>query len=315
MSQYFDQKNVFVEPQVTQYGSHMVMTDVAKAEKLKYLTVDTRFRDQYDTSTVANYNISLPQRVSSVKSMSLRSIELPISFYNISAQLQNNSFMVKHGLVERTIVLDDKQYTETGTNPLGGGVESKLNGSSLTWIQNLNATYDSSTKKITIANTNSHDVEIRFDIANCVDGAGGLSPTESLMSKLGWILGFRLSSYTIPAGGSIIGEAIMDVGGPRYLYLIIDEFKNGNPHSFLGLSRNSQLSSQQILARVQMDKVDYGYGTILPSEPGTRVVSDIRTYGELVNLQRLNVRIVDEFGRIMNLNGSDFSFCLELVHV
>ena len=89
-----------MEPQVTQYGSHMVMTDVAKAEKLKYLTVDTRFRDQYDTSTVANYNISLPQRVSSVKSMSLRSIELPISFYNISAQLQNNSFMVKHGLVE-----------------------------------------------------------------------------------------------------------------------------------------------------------------------------------------------------------------------
>ena len=39
MSQYFDQKNVFVEPQVTQYGSHMVMTDVAKAEKLKYLTI------------------------------------------------------------------------------------------------------------------------------------------------------------------------------------------------------------------------------------------------------------------------------------
>ena len=38
----------------------------------------------------------------------------------------------------------------------------------------------------------------------------------------------------------------MDVHGPRYLYLIIDEFKNGNPHSFLGLSRTSQLSSQQI---------------------------------------------------------------------
>jgi hypothetical protein len=315
MSKYFDQKNLFLEPQVDQYGSHMVMTDVAREKKIKYLTIDTRFRDYYDTSTVANYNISLPERVNSVRSMTLRSVELPISFYNISSQLQNNSFTVKNLLVEKTIVLDDNQYSESGTNPLGSAVETKLNASTLTWVQNLNVTYDTSTKKITIANTNAFNVDIIFDKADCDSGKGGLSPTESLMSKLGWILGFRLANYTIEAGSSITGEAIMDVHGPRYLYLIIDEFKNGNPHSFLGLSRTSQLSSQQILGRIVMDTREYPYGSINPVELGTRLVSDVRTYGELVNLQRLNVRIVDEFGRIMNLNGMDFSFCLELEHL
>ena len=44
------------------------------------------------------------------------------------------------------------------------------------------------------------------------------------------------------------------------------------------------------------------------------MVSDTRTYGELVDLQKMNVRIVDQFGRIMNLNGLDFSFLLELKH-
>ena len=71
MSKYFDQKNLFLEPQVDQYGSHMIMTDVAREKKIKYLTVDTRFRDYYDTSTIANYNISLPERINSVKSMTL----------------------------------------------------------------------------------------------------------------------------------------------------------------------------------------------------------------------------------------------------
>ena len=175
---------------------------------------------------MANYNISLPERVNSVKSMTLRSVELPISFYNISSQLQNNSFTVKNLLIEKTIVLDDNQYSESGTNPLGSAVETKLNASTLTWVQNLNVTYDTSTKKITIANTNAFNVDIIFDKANCDGGKGGLSPTESLMSKLGWILGFRLANYTIEAGSSITGEAIMDVHGPRYLYLIIDEFKN-----------------------------------------------------------------------------------------
>ena len=44
------------------------------------------------------------------------------------------------------------------------------------------------------------------------------------------------------------------------------------------------------------------------------MVSDTRTYGELVDIQKMNVRIVDQFGRIMNFNGLDFSFLLELIH-
>ena len=51
------------------------------------------------------------------------------------------------------------------------------------------------------------------------------------------------------------------------------------------------------------------------AEWGDHMISDIRTYGELVNIQRMNVRMVDEFGRILDFNGLDFSFCLELEHV
>jgi len=156
------------------------------------------------------------------------------------------------------------------------------------------------------------------------------------MSKLGWLLGFRLPSYTIPkkvgaVNGTLTGEAIANASGIPYFYLIVDEFKNSNPHSFLGLSRTSQLSSQQILARITVDTSsynvgvsnndvpigagDFGYGPqIMAVCEGDNMVSDTRTYGELVDIQKMNVRIVDQFGRIMNLNGLDFSFCLEVKH-
>ena len=100
-----------------------------------------------------------------------------------------------------------------------------------------------------------------------------------------------------------------------WIYLILDEFKNGNPHSFLSLSRTSELSSQQILARITLDNTTYPFGTILVADDYGNCRSDTRTYSNEINIQRMNVRLVDEFGTIMNLNGMDFSFCIELTHL
>ena len=50
MSNYFDNKELFLEPKVKQYGSHMVMSNVYKNTKVKYVNIDTKFRDEY------NYN-------------------------------------------------------------------------------------------------------------------------------------------------------------------------------------------------------------------------------------------------------------------
>lgn len=334
MSQYFDQKNLFVEPKVTQYGSHMVMTDVAKPTKTKYVTIDTRFRDQYDYKAIANYNITLPERITNVRSMTARSIQIPISYYNISSQSGNNSFKLintsastSSSIISKTVVIPGKQYNlvrET-TAPWSSGslidnINVELGASGWNSYSNVQFQYDSSTKKISINNNASVNIRVLFDQADCIDGFGGSSPSEDLMSKMGWLMGFRLSQYDIPAGGSIRGEAVVDLNGPKYLYLIIDEFKNGNPHSFIGLSRNYQISSQQILARIVPNYTKYNisatdFPTLYQVEIGDEMVSDTRTYGELINIQRMNIRVVDEFGRIMDFNGLDFSVCLELEHV
>ena len=103
MSQYFDKNNMFLDPKVKQYGSHMVMSNVNKPTKTKYVNVDTKFSDEYNNFSVANYNITLPERINDVKSLTVATMELPMSFYNISSSLGNNSFQITNLEVVTTL--------------------------------------------------------------------------------------------------------------------------------------------------------------------------------------------------------------------
>jgi hypothetical protein len=160
-----------------------------------------------------------------------------------------------------------------------------------------------------INNGEKNDCIINFDVTK-----NAISATNK-MATMGWLLGFRSNDYTISSSSGITGESFVNLIGTRYLYLVVDEFKNGNPHSFISLSRTSELSSQQIIARISVDDRKYPFGTILVADDYGSCKSDTRQYSNEVNIQRMNVRLVDDLGTIIDLNGMDFSFCLELKHV
>jgi hypothetical protein len=301
MNTKYDQNN---NSKLTQYGSHMVMTNVVPPTKTKYITIDSRFRDEYNFGSVANYNISLPERINDVKSIRVKNIEIPITFYNISENMGNNVFALSILNKKVTIVLPDGQYTEAALVVI---INSE--------ITSMTAPFTSIVFKIEnhrcmfMNNNSNNDGLLNFEIYKNINGS------NNYMTTLGWLMGFRKTEYVIYPNALQMGESFINIFGPRYLYLILDEFKNGNPHSFLSLSRTSELSSQQILARITLDNTTYPFGTILVADDYGNCRSDTRTYSNEINIQRMNVRLVDEFGTIMNLNGMDFSFCIELTHL
>ena len=128
MSKYFDDKDLFVGPKVEQYGSHMVVTNVQKETKVKYLNVDTIFRDDYSTGSLIDYNISFPEILTNVKSISVTDMEVPITYYIISEVLQNNAFKITDALGNVTIiVLPDGDYTKTNDTDFGRDLIIKMN--------------------------------------------------------------------------------------------------------------------------------------------------------------------------------------------
>ena len=296
MSNYFDNKDLFVGPKTNQYGGHMVMTNVIKERKKKYINVDTRFRDEYSSGGSCNgvdsITITLPERINEVKKIEVKCAEIPVSFYNISSDLGNNVFQV--GDVVKTI--PDKFYSVseliTAINALLVGTQCSLS------LENNICKFTS---------TNSSKILINF----AIDKSGNFDK-YNLKSKLGWMLGFRDVSITIPAGGSVSGGAFVDLNGPRYLYLIVDEFNQGNPHSFLAPLPKSFIN-KNIIARITTNFLGFPYGSVLTANlTNGLLVSDKREFSGKVNLQKLNIQLVNEYGNPVNLNGLDFSFAIKV---
>ena len=307
MSNYFDKKDLFLEPKVNQYGSHMVMTNVTKPTKTKYINLDTKFSDDFNYNRCGNsyynsiesYTFTLPERLTEVKSMKVLSVEIPMSIYNISTSLGNNFFKVVDdtSLISSMIIIDPSNYTIA---ELQNEINFKLSISTT-----LSYTASSNFSNLTATGTT---YTVFFDTDIC-----GNFDKYNFRSKLGWALGFRDQSYNITSSNTS-SESFIDLSNPRYLFLVVDEFNNCVQNTFIS-PVNGSLMNKKILARISVDKTLYPFGTILHSyENYGSLVSDTRYYsGGKVDIQKLNVQLVNEYGFPMNLNGLDFEFIIEVI--
>lgn len=306
MSKYFDNKDSFLEPRVNQYNSHMVMTNVSQPTRKKYINIDSRALDVSGNS-IANYTITLPERINNVKSIMVCNAEVPISYYNVSSNLGNNSFGVYNvdNATSGSVVVSNGNYT---SSTLVTEINSKLTalGSNFQDLSfNIYNNFVVSSVKIssTYASTGV-DVNFAVNSSNEFD-------KYNFKSKLGWILGFRDTSYNMTST-TRTAEALPDLNGPRYLYLVVDEFTKGNQSSFLAINTRSQIQGN-ILARITMNKTTFGFGNILPANNfNGYLLTDRRSYNGRVDLQKLKIQLTDEYGTPVDLNGSGFSFCLEV---
>ena len=73
--------------------------------------------------------------------------------------------------------------------------------------------------------------------------------------------------------------------------------------------------NKNIIARISLDMITHGYNTILPANTFNGLLkSDVRSYSGKIDLQKINLQLLNENGTQMNLNGMDFSVCMEVIH-
>ena len=307
MSNYLD-KPGFLDPKMTQYGNHMVMTNVVKPTKHKFVNIDTKFRDEYNYGQLAYYTVSLPERITDVKSMMVCNAEIPMSFYNVSASLGNNYFQIVKVSDKTTkmIIVPDGQYNSI--TDLTSRINSVNTTSTFTDIS-----FNYTSPNVTVINNQStSDYYINFN----TDSSGNFDKFN-FKSKLGWTLGFRQPSYVIPQSNTsapVLSNALYDLNGPRYLYLVVDEFSNGNPSSFI-VPNYDFLAKANILAKITRNHSTFPFGSVLPANNfNGYLLTDRRRYTGKIDIQRLRVQLVNDLGNPVNLNGQEFSFCLEVEH-
>ena len=298
MSEYFDNKELLIGPKMSQYGSHMLITDVKKETKTKYVNIDTRFRDDYNDT---NKNvISLPEKINDVHSLCVTNVEVPMTFNNVSSSLENNSIkIVDAANTETVITIADGQYNiEDIKDALNTAIQATAIGGAVEFnIVNNN---------ITITTTATYTID--FNVYNS-------SYTKKyLRNKLGYVLGFRKQTYTIETT-TITSESFALLPFPRYLYLVVDELiTQGNINTFISPMSDS-IINKNILSRILLDRNQYGFNSVLPANiVNGYLTTSVRNYQGKMDLGRLNIQLVNEYGQVMDLNGQDISLCLKITY-
>ena len=318
MSKYFDKdKMTFMDPQVKEQGGHMVMTNVYKETKKKYVNIDTRFQEEYQFEKYAEFKCTLPQSINNVQSLKVVNIEVPASIYNFSLQRKNTFFTVENNDgIKIPIVIEDGNYT---LSSLATEIHNQFN-SSINGITDIEVTIDESTHKIRFSNIVDTDLSagnykqpkyiFHFD----VDEYGNRDKIN-FKSKLGWLMGFREPSYIILDSGYIVSETFVNLHPLRYLYLNINEYAQYNLNSFITPTAISYTNPHAI-ARLVLDPNTHSFGSVIcGNNANGTLLSNRRTYSGKTDIQRLHIQLLDECGIQVDMNQMDFSFALEIEYV
>lgn len=271
------------------------------------VNIDTRFRENIYSTKSSDFAFQLPFKLNKVVSMQLASIELPITFYGVSSSYGNNYFWIEiidtsNNTYSKLIQIADGNYNAADLiNAVNMAIQSTND-----IFQNIEVLLDitqtgSGTGKVTLQTASSEIEQIILDFQKDMNGIPNNNAELSI--KLGWNLGYQRPLYE----GSVryIADTIIEPATVRYLFLAIDDFHNSGNNHFMSAFQKSVLNPN-ILARISVKGTYFS----IVMENDLNIVSEPRQYFGPVDIQRLRIRLFDEYGRIVDMNNANFSFCL-----
>lgn len=311
----------------------------------KLLNIDSRFRKNYGFTTPTNYKLDLPYPVNNVIEMKLSDLEFPTTYYPFSDDYENNYLWMKVvqgngaesylyiyipqgnyyqaefikviqtaidelGLsiqITYNLSFDNTGGVGVGDGTISIGIEGLNN---ITGINNIELNF--SGKKLT-SDITDYDKSQKFFLEfeeqeKIINEYYYTDSNIDYKQRLGWMLGFRKDFYT--GYTNYKSEGVLDILGSKYMFLIVDDFNNSTNINYISTSKESLLPDN-IMARISIK----GYAFSIQSQTDLSLFTEPRFYYGPVNINKLEIKLVDDFGRIVDLNNMDFSFTLSLTTI
>lgn len=358
----------------------------------KLVSIDSRYRVNnvpalksvpYTSTGIwdaSHFSASLSEHLNKVMLLRLYSVQIPYTWYNIPEG--SNCFMYEGNV--NTIPAGNYNPTTLATAITNLGV-------------GLTLTYSEVTGKVSLTGNPGSNI-IFFQTEGMV-GCNSCSNSNYFNNSLGWILGFREACYTLDGvTGQIVAEAPLDLNGPKYLLLYLDDFthnrvnkglvtiedteskldfpkhylKEGNistvggdlsitapscvddileingcppetlpvktPFFTQDLPRTITQAQQYSLNEIIKNRKNNPNLKLMPPNPSNifgviPVKTQNLTFGEIlvenansltfntrryfgpVDIERIEVKLLDDKGNLVNLNGADWSFSLFSDHL
>ena len=264
----------------------------------KVLNIDTRFRDNYEGSCSTDFVINLPNAFKKVLSLQVLNYQLPYTIYSISKKTGSNSFYIDSNLIE----IMDGGYDE---NLLVQEIKKNL-------PPNIELEFNSISAKFIFTSKNHNVFSLNFDYIENADMNYNLATNiDKNQLTLGWIMGFRNNRIIKNGKQTIIkyegsnsyeAEYCYDGGlSNKYYLLSVNDYQNNHNNAFVSAFKYQTLTDNNILCKMTNSKED-GTKTVLYPK---------RIYFGPTNINKLHIKIYDEYGRILDVNNGDLSIEIE----
>ena len=307
----------------------------------KLISVDSKFRDNSDEINTNNFQVSFNNKLNKVESMEIVEFSAPTSIKMISDSLMNNFFHIQfHSAdnnssplikitmrdcyrIERNILNtnDNKIFIsnlnkiiENSLNDYGNLLEfqfesetDEFSSSGLIEFENMH------NRTLTLNHSNNGSTNYsRATLHFNFDSNGNEDSINNLQKKLGYMLGFRDTSVDIDLNNSIKLTCALDLISFKYAYLVVDDFQSNGETNIVAEDVYSVPCAQNmkfggnILAKINY-KNDANYNV------SNRIISTPRTYYGNVDISKLKIILVNEFGDLVDTQGAEWAFTLKFI--
>lgn len=306
----------------------------------KLLNINTVFRNNYYNTRSSDFTFNLPAPINNVIGVSLETAEIENTYYAFNTLNKSNEFTVELFDIEskdgQTITSEQDNNAEiTNTtkriitikegNYSGEELADYLNTSCFSHneLARVACRYDTSTRKfIFFRDRRDHDdgglpdtnlviykFNLDFRLANDI--------RRDIQKNFGWLLGFRKQTYYSDEdyiskedandhkNEGYQSEATCYCKGTPYIYVSIDCFNNNHSQSIISPFSESAFNDTSILAKLKNRGTDFNY------ESGGLLYGFKRDYFGPVTVSKMKIRLLDQFGEVIDLHNNDYSFTLK----
>lgn len=288
---------------VTQVYPTHVANGVVNPLKKKTITntfaINTLFRD-IDSKSSTDCLINLPYTIKDVISMKLVSVEIPEVIYLINYGFNFIYIYEQTTNIEGTVYFPEGNYNYISlATMMSNSINTEL-GTGNRFTVSINP----SNFRTTISNS-TYVFNIIFS---------SKIPVFAFEKSIGFTLGYRKSNE-YKNEKSYISESLFNPCPTNYLFLEINDFNYSSASRLIGLFLDNFLD-KNIIAKLpyktdccnltSLDKCT----TIFLNE--NNIISSTRNYFGPIHLQKLAIRLLNQYGEIVDLHNRDFSFTLEM---
>jgi hypothetical protein len=306
----------------------------------RHVNINTKFRHNYSLTQSTDFTLQLGSPIKNIVSMRLASVELWNAYYNISKYYGNDEVKIRIYDISNDEIYNDDTYRvqlQRGYYTLTGLAEYFNNAvfAEDSSFNRIKTQYDPVLGKfifrlnedITPPPDITYAFELDFDVNGvCKDSCDVMAYRER---SLGWILGYRKANYKWADYNTVVSHDRETIGyipesvaylDTNYLMVNVDDYNKNyaeivvNP--FYGdtytanatLGNSSKATSMNIIGKIPMNA--RRYELIARNQTNSNFIK--REYFGPVNIDRLRIQLLDEYGRVIDINNMDYSITLEI---